>query len=1045
MAYQIPFGVVEHILTKLGSRAFQEIGSMCGVPKELTKLNGKLGVIKAVLSDAEEKQQQNNHEVKYWVRKLNGVVYDTDDLLDDYATHYLQRGGLGRQVSDFFSSENQVAFHLNMSHRLKDIKERIDDIAKDILELKLTPRCIHTREENSGRETHSFVLKSEMVGREENKEEIIGKLLSSKGEEKLSVVAIVGIGGLGKTTLAQLVYNDERVVNHFEFEIWACISDDSGDGLDVKLWVKKILKSMGVQDVETLDGLKDVLYEKISQKKYLLVLDDVWNENPRKWYAVKKLLMVGARGSKIIVTTRKLYVASIMGDKSPVSLKGLGEKESWALFSKLAFGEQEILEPEIVEIGEEIAKMCKGVPLVIKSLATILQSKREPGQWLSIRNNKNLLSLGDENENVLGVLKLSYDNLPTHLKQCFTYCALFPKDYEIEKKLVVQLWMAQGYIQSSYDNKEQLEDTGDQYVEELLSRSLLKTARTNHFTNTLMYKMHNLMHDLAQLIVKPEILVLRSGDNNIPKEARHVLLFEEVNPIINASQKISLRTFFMVNEDGFEDDSKDDSIINTSSKCLRVLSLNKFNIKKVPKFVGKLSHLRYLDLSNNDFKVLPSAIARLKHLQTLKVIDCVNLKELPKDTRELVHLRHLENDGCANLTHMPCGIGELTSLQSLPIFVVGNRRGYSRDRKIGGLNELEKLDYLRGQLRIKNLENVWNAEESSEAKLAKKQHIRSLRLEWRDPEANDERCKAAESVMEELRPHDQLEKLWIDGYKGEKFPNWMHGYNDGLFSKLVHIVLFSCERCQILPPFAQLPALKFMWLSGLEEVEYVTDCSSATPPFFPSLQMLKLDNLPKLKGLRKKGSSSEEDPSFPLLSKLDVGFCHKLTSLTLHSSPSLSEASLTLHHCLNLKSLTLPSSPCLLELSINTCCNLESLELPSSGLSKLYITECNDLKSLNLHSSPDLSQLTIRDCNNLTSLAQPPSRYLSQLEIRDCPNLTSFELHSAPELSSLEIRDCPKLTSLEVPLLPGLEKLHLNTLNKEVLHQFTFVSASRHT
>lgn len=254
-----------------------------------------------------------------------------------------------------------------------------------------------------------------------------------------------------------------------------------------------------------------------------------------------------------------------------------------------------------------------------------------------------------------------------------------------------------------------------------------------------------------------------------------------------------------------------------------------------------------------------------------------------------------------------------------------------------------------------------NAEESSEAKLAKKQYIRSLRLEWRDPEANDERCKAAESVMEELRPHDQLEKLWIDGYKGEKFPNWMHGYNDGLFSKLVHIVLFSCERCQILPPFAQLPALKFMWLSGLEEVEYVTDCSSATPPFFPSLQMLKLDNLPKLKGLRKKGSSSEEDPSFPLLSKLDVGFCHKLTSLTLHSSPSLSEASLTLHHCLNLKSLTLPSSPCLLELSINTCCKLESLELPSSGLSKLYITECNDLKSLNLHSSPDLSQLTIRD------------------------------------------------------------------------------------
>ncbi|CBI21718.3 unnamed protein product, partial [Vitis vinifera] len=471
MADQIPFGVVEHILTKLGSKAFQEIGSMYGVPKELTKLKDNLDVIKGVLLDAEEQQQQKTRGIEAWVQMLKGAVYDADDLLDDYATHYLQRGGFARQVSDFFSSENQVAFRFKMSHRLNDINERLDAIEKKIPMLNLTRReAIRIGVENSWRETHSFSLPSEIVGREENKEEIIRKL-SSNNEEILSVVAIVGFGGLGKTTLTQLVYNDERV-EHFERKTWVCISDDSGDGLDVKLWVKKILKSMGVQGVEslTLDGLKDKLHEKISQKKYLLVLDDVWNENPGKWYEVKKLLMVGARGSKIIVTTRKLNVASIVEDKSPLSLKGLGKKESRALFSKFAFREQEILKPEIVEIGEEIAKMCKGVPLIIKTLAMILHSKRELGFWLSIRNNiKNLLLLGVENDNVVRVLKLSYDNLPTHLKQCFTYCALFPKDYEIEKRLVVQLWIAQGYIQSSNDNNEQLEDIGDQYVEELLS------------------------------------------------------------------------------------------------------------------------------------------------------------------------------------------------------------------------------------------------------------------------------------------------------------------------------------------------------------------------------------------------------------------------------------------------------------------------------------------------------------------------------------------------------------------------------------------------
>ncbi|RVW71848.1 putative disease resistance protein RGA1 [Vitis vinifera] len=197
MADQIPFGVVEHILTKLGSMAFQEIQSMYGVPKELTKLKDNLDVINGVLLDAEEQQQQKTRAIEAWVQKLKGAVYDADDLLDDYATHFLQRRGFARQVSDFFSSENQVAFRFKMSHRLNGINERLDAIEKNIPILNLIPRDIvlHTRAENSWRDTHSFVLTSAIVGREENKEEIIGKLLSSDGEEKLSVVAIVGIGG----------------------------------------------------------------------------------------------------------------------------------------------------------------------------------------------------------------------------------------------------------------------------------------------------------------------------------------------------------------------------------------------------------------------------------------------------------------------------------------------------------------------------------------------------------------------------------------------------------------------------------------------------------------------------------------------------------------------------------------------------------------------------------------------------------------------------------------------------------------------------------
>ncbi|XP_034679139.1 putative disease resistance protein RGA3 [Vitis riparia] len=915
MADQIPFGVVEHILTKLGSKAFQEIGSMYGVPKEMTKLNGKLGTIKAVLLDAEEKQQQqSNRAVKDWVRKLNGVVYDADDLLDDYATHYLKRGGLARQVSDFFSSENQVAFRLNMSHRLKDIKERIDAIEKEIRMLNLIPRgTVHTRVESSWRETHSFVLTSEILGREENKEEIIGKLLSSKGEEKLSVVAIVGIGGLGKTTLAKLVYNDERVVNHFEFKIWACISDDSGDGFDVNMWIKKILKSLNVGDAESLETMKTKLHEKISQKRYLLVLDDVWNQNPQQWDDVRTLLMVGAIGSKIVVTTRKPRVASLMGDNFPINLKGLDENDSWRLFSKIAFkdGEKDV-HTNITQIGKEIAKMCKGVPLIIKSLAMILQFKREPGQWLSIRNNENLLSLGDENENVLGVLKLSYDNLPTHLRQCFTYCALFPKDYEVEKKLVVQLWIAQGYIQSSNDNNGQLEDIGDQYFEELLSRSLLEKAGTK------MYKMHDLIHDLAQSIAGSEILVLRSDVNNIPEEARHVSLFEEVNPMIKALKGKPVRTFLNFCEDSYEDST----IVNSffpSFMCLRALSLNGMEVKKVPECLGKLSHLRYLDLSYNDFKVLPNAITRLKNLQTLKLASCRRLKRIPDNIGELINLRHLENSRCHDLTHMPHGIGKLTLLQSLPLFVVGNDIGL-RNHKIGSLSELKGLNQLRGGLWIRNFQNVRDVELVSKGEILKeKQYLQSLRLEWNrwGQDGGDEGDK---SVMEDLQPHPHLKDIFIEGYGGTEFPSWM--MNDGLgslFPYLIEIEISGCSRCKILPPFSQLPSLKSLSLHDMKEVVSFNAAS-----------------LPRLEELSLRGVRAKVLRQF-----MFVSASSSLKSLSICEIDGM---------------ISLPEEP---------------LQYVST-LETLYIVECSGLATL-LHWMGSLSSLTeliIYDCSELTSLPE---------------------------------------------------------------------------
>lgn len=867
MAEQIPFGIAENLLTKLGSAVFKEIGLMYAVGGELTKLEEKLSTVRAVLLDAEE-QQKSSHLVADWVRRLKDVVYDADDLLDDFSTEDLRRktddrGRFAAQVSDFFSPSNHLAFRSKMGHRIKAIRERLDDIANDISKFNLFSGVIPDVpvRNRDWRKTSSVVEKShKIVGRDENRKEIIELLMQSSTQENLSKVVIVGIGGLGKTTLAQLVYNDQGVVSYFNLKMWVCVSDD----FDVKVLVRNIIKSATNRDVENLelDQLQQLLHQNLDGKRYLLVLDDVWNEDVKKWGQLITLLPVGANGSKILVTTRGTRVASVIGIDSPYTVEGLKDEESWDLFDSLAFKKgEERMHPNLVVIGKKIVKMCKGVPLVIETLGRMLYFKTQERDWLSILNNKNLTLLRDKND-ILPVLRLSYDNLPIHLKQCFAYCALFPKDYIIEKKLLVQLWMAQGYLQP-YDENIDLEDVGNQYFEDLLSRSLFQKVENEDDNNMLSYKMHDLIHDLAQSIVKSEVIIVTDDVKIISHRIHHVSLFTKHNEMLKDLMGKSIRTFFM--GAGFVDDH-DSSITRllSSLKGLRVMKMRFFLRYKDLSSFGKLSHLRYLDLSYGWFENLPNAITRLKHLQTLTLFKCKRLEELPRNMKKLINLRHLEIDEENKLRYMPRGLGELTNLRTLPLFWVGRTLPLfwvGHDSGEGRLKELRFLNNLRGQLEIKNLSNA-RGSEAKEAILDRKQYLECLRLDWRGQPATLESEVAVLVVMESLQPHRNLKELSIDHYTGVRFPNWM--MNDGLdllLPNLGKIQISSCVRTKVLPPFAQLPSLKYLELSNLIAVECMMDYPSSAKPFFPSLKTLQLSDLPNLKGWGMRDVAAEQAPS----------------------------------------------------------------------------------------------------------------------------------------------------------------------------------------
>ncbi|KAJ7949149.1 Disease resistance protein [Quillaja saponaria] len=276
-AESVLLGVADKIIGRLGSLALEEIGLLCNVKDELKKMKNSVTVIKAVLLEAEEKQD-TNAVVRDWVEKLKDAALDADDLLDKFSTEALHRQLMtqnkkGKKVRIFFSKSNQLAYGHKMGHKLRKIRGKLDEISNDQIKFGFTPRSpeaqVVIRER---KQTHSYIPEEEVIGREEEKKAIIEVLKDTSVKENVSVVPIIGIGGLGKTTLAQFVFNDKIIQDHFELKMWICVSDD----FDVKSIVAKIIECSTNNEMEQLQ--RD-LRKKIERKRYLLVLDDVWNEN----------------------------------------------------------------------------------------------------------------------------------------------------------------------------------------------------------------------------------------------------------------------------------------------------------------------------------------------------------------------------------------------------------------------------------------------------------------------------------------------------------------------------------------------------------------------------------------------------------------------------------------------------------------------------------------------------------------------------------------------------------------------------------------------
>uniref|UniRef100_A0A2N9F8V0 NB-ARC domain-containing protein n=1 Tax=Fagus sylvatica TaxID=28930 RepID=A0A2N9F8V0_FAGSY len=666
MVDAIVYDLLKQLASITTQQAKEEIKLIVGVDEEVQELKHKLRIIQAML-DNEEERQLKQHVENHWLAQLKDAYYEMDDVLDSWNTARIkleiekEEGKSAdsnaapamkqKKVCSFlpslsccFRPANNLALRHDIGHKIKKLNETLDKIDKD----KVLTRQLEVVPVDPLKTT-SFVDASNIIGRDNNKAHLLRSLLDkgSQEERKPRVISLVGMGGLGKTTLAQLAYNDPEVKAHFEQCMWVCVSDPFDQCRVAKAIIQEIDPKI-LNNITELQSLLCKISGLIEDKKFFLVLDDVWTEDSSKWEPFRDALKCGAKGSRILITTRKLGVAEMMAS-APINLEVLSEEDCWLMFSKIAFSNED-QRKDLEDLGRQLAIKCKGLPLAVKTLGSLMHKKTSREQWKNILASS-LWELEGVERGVFAPLFLSYYDLPSPMKRCFSYCATFPKDYNFYKYELVLLWMAQGYI----DSKENMEMKAEEYFEVLAMRSFFQDFGKDE-------------NDGRIDVIFPSLFPVNGGDVILPKGIGKLTSLK------------TLRDFYICGKDEREE-CKVGELKNLDE--LRVLRINGLrNVVDVSEAenaqLKKKKYLRHLILKFGGFqdemdeRVLTNDVLTLNalephpDLEILGIICHLGTTVYPNWMMSLTKLKILTLKRFPKLESLP-PLGKLPSLERLYI------------------------------------------------------------------------------------------------------------------------------------------------------------------------------------------------------------------------------------------------------------------------------------------------------------------------------------------------------------------------------------------
>ncbi|GJW53550.1 NB-ARC domains-containing protein [Tanacetum coccineum] len=910
----------------------------------MKKWERSLSQIRALLSDASQKEIKDE-AVKQWLDGLQHLAYDIDDILDALATDAMHHE---------FTKESE-----GMSSKVR----------------KLIPACCTNFSLTTRMDVklNSITTRLQELIDEKNNLGLIVKDGGQKNKNRNYQTSLVMY--LGKTTLARLLYDDQQVKDHFEHKAWVCVSEDF-DCFNIS---KVIFQSVGGENKNfaSLNLLQEDLKKQLIGKRFLLVLDDIWSDKLEDWETLAAPFFEVARGSKIIITTRKKELLRKLGYECPYDLQKLSHNDAFSLFGRHAGISNFESYPTLRLHGEGIVKKCDGLPLALKALGSLLRTKTDEEDWKQLLNNE-IWTLEDGG-GILPALRLSYYDLSARLKQLFAYCCLIPKDYVFEKDDLILLWMAEGFLHISATNKS-MERLGEECFQELLSRSFFQHVPDDESS----FVMHDLMNDLATFVAGEfySRLDIDVEKNVIRKEAfkryRHMSFaceeFMTYNKFKAFERVNSLRTFL--------------SMPNVVANSWQTFDLS----SKI--LVDTLPQLPLTGITH-----LPEFVCNLYNLQTLIVSGCDRLTTLPDNFLKLKNLQHFDIRDTLLWNMMPLGISEMISLQTLSNKIVVENDDFF-------ISWLKNLKIVQGNVSIDGLDKVQSARDIREVNLSQKR-VSELRVEWSD-DFNDARNETLENeVMNALKPHsDNLKDLLIESYGGKVFPNWI---GDPSFLLLTCVQIWGCRKCTFLPPLGQLPSLKKLDIQSLNEVKVVGSEFLGTGIAFPKLESLRFE---KMSGWEVWSTNSGVvDAVFPRLQTLAIEHCPNLVEVSFEALPTMRD--LDLRGCGDgvLTSLIHVASA-VTKLTINNISGLSDEVWRGVNLRKLKISNCSKMVSLGEKEEED------DGCNQLTSLRI--------LELWRCQNLERCKLPN--NIQELSIYYCDSIESVSFPIVGGhkLKSLKIN-------------------